>query len=214
MKKVIRNSPLFAVLFLLAFSPDASAQRYKDRTPDTEEESSNEIITQDSTAWQKIRRRLVFGGGAGAAFSSAGSFVEISPLVGYRITDKWQAGIGATYIRAWGTWVYVDNQGNVIHTEKYSTSIVGGRTYTQYDVTRQLFAHGEYEVLNLDYYDINTGETSRTWIGNPFVGGGFRSAIGARGSFNLMLLYNLNWANNKDRSPYPMPFVLRMNFSL
>jgi hypothetical protein len=215
MKKYLRYIPMLLVAFALFYSTDASAQRYKKRTTtDDNSTTSDNVISQDSTAWQKLRRRLVFGGGAGAAFSTGGSFIEISPLVGYRITDKWQAGVGGTYIRAWGTRVFVDYQGNIVHTEKYATSIYGARTYTEYDIFKQFFLHGEYEALNLEYYDINTGETPRTWIGNPLVGGGFRSSIGEHGSFNILALYNLNYANNKERSPYPSPFVIRMNFSL
>jgi hypothetical protein len=204
MKKFHRYIFLIISVLVLIISFDASAQRYKKRPADTDsEESSDEIITEDTTAWQKIRKKLVFGGGAGASFGNYLSYIEVSPLVGYRITPKWQAGIGGTYIRAWGRGLYYGK-----------TNVYGGRVYTQYDILEKVFLHGEYEVLNLDYYDINTNEIQRTTIGNPFVGGGYRSMIGARSSFNIMILYNLNWVQNKDRSPYPMPFVIRMNLSL
>jgi hypothetical protein len=200
---------------MLLLSFDASAQRYKKRpTDDNPNTENNEIITPDSTAWQKIRRKLVFGGGAGAAFSTGGSFLEISPLVGYRITNKWQAGIGGTYIRAWGTRNYYDpNTGTLVYSQNYATSLYGGRLYSEYDILKQVFLHGEYEALNLEYYDYYKGEYTRTWIGNPLVGAGFRSSLGGRASFNILALYNLNYAQNQDISPYPSPLVLRMNFS-
>jgi len=151
--------------------------------------------------------RLTFGGNFGATFGSV-TYVDISPLVGYRITDKFTAGIGLTYI--YYRQKYTFSNGN---TSIYQTNLYGGRLFSQYAIFPNIFIHGELEALNFDYYDFLTGDNTRAWFVSPIVGAGITQPIGQRGSFRIMALYALN--SNNPKSPYYRnPFIFRVGFFL
>lgn len=138
-------------------------------------------------------QRLIFGGNLGLQFGSY-TFVDVSPLVGYKVTDQLIMGLGATYI-----YYSVDD-----FPYKYSTNIFGGRAFTKYYLMENLFAHVEYEVLNMEVLDDLTYKLVRTNIPSLFVGGGYRQMMGERSAFELLLLYNVMEERN---SPYQNPIV-------
>ncbi len=135
-------------------------------------------------------KRLVFGGSLGATFGSI-TYVEISPRVGYKLTDQWIAGVGFKY-------AYYEEKNTFFN---YSTNMYGGGVYTQYYFLKYFVAHAEYEVLNLDDF---RPPFERVNIHSLFVGGGISSRVG-NGFFNVLMLYNLNETYN---SPYSNPYVL------
>lgn len=138
-------------------------------------------------------QRLIFGGNIGLQFGRY-TFVDISPLVGYKVTDQLIMGLGATYI-----YYSVDD-----FPYKYSTNIFGGRAFTKYYLMENLFAHVEYEILNMEVLDDLTYKLVRTNIPSLFVGGGYRQMMGERSAFELLLLYNLMEERN---SPYQNPII-------
>lgn len=137
--------------------------------------------------------RLFYGGNFGLMFGTV-TYIELSPLIGYRITDRLSAGPGVSYI------YMQDNRYDL------STSIYGGRLFARYNFTDYLFGHGEYEVLNLvTPYSLN-GRTNLTSI---FVGGGYRQRLGSNSFLNIMGLWNIN---DSEYSIYRNP-IIRMGFS-
>lgn len=146
--------------------------------------------------------RLVYGGTFGATFGTT-TYVDVSPLIGYRITDDLVAGIGVTYM-------YFRQRYN---TQVYQTSLYGGRVFANYAILENVFLHGEYEVLNYDYYDFLSQENSRAWFGTPLLGGGYRQPISDRAAFMIFALYALN--SDNPRSPYYQnPLVIRVGLFL
>jgi hypothetical protein len=137
--------------------------------------------------------RLFFGGNFGLMFGTI-TYVEISPLVGYRITERLSAGPGVSYI------YLQDNRFGL------STSIYGGRVFARYNITDYLFGHGEYEVLNRESPYSLEGRINVTSI---FVGGGYRQRIGPNSFLSIMGLWNLN---DSEYSIYRNP-IIRMGFS-
>lgn len=142
--------------------------------------------------------RIFFGGNLGLQFGTY-TFVDISPLVGYKITEKFQAGLGATYIYYSVHDDYFD----------YETNIYGGRVFSRYFLFEELFLHTELEVLNLEvpvtYYDFE-----RRNITSVFVGGGYAQEIGSNSQLVFMLLYNLN---EGQYSIYQNP-IIRVGFNI
>lgn len=137
--------------------------------------------------------RLFYGGNFGLMFGTV-TYIELSPLIGYRITDRLSAGPGISYI------YMQDNRYDL------STSIYGGRLFARYNFTDYLFGHGEYEVLNLETpYSLN-GRTNLTSI---FVGGGYRQRLGSNSFLSIMGLWNIN---DSEYSIYRNP-IIRMGFS-
>lgn len=137
---------------------------------------------------QSFSERVFFGGNFGLQFGSV-TFIDISPLVGYRLTDKLSLGAGITYMyykeRFYG----------------FSTSIYGGRLFGRYFILDNLFAHTEYEVLNLEAFDqVNR----RVDVTNILIGGGYRQHLGGRTYVNLLALWNIN---QSAYSPYNNPII-------
>jgi hypothetical protein len=196
---------LVLIIFLLAgINTITNAQNNPRRSsgeinkPDKEEEKDTTRNTQAAKFWDKV----TFGGNVGASFGSA-TYVNISPMVGYKFTEDFTAGTGFTYI-------YLNDK-----YYNFSTNIYGPRVFAQYAVFSNLFAYTELDILNVDFYNSIEQRYDRTWVANPLVGGGYRAAIGPRSFMNFFILYNLNWAANKDLvSPYRnSPLIIRVGFS-
>lgn len=229
---MLKNTLSKAILCLLLLAgtlPAAAQGRYQNRHHDTDNDNSSTKNDSSDNIFKNNSkfdpRKLVYGGYANASFDQYGdAILEASPLIGYRFTDRFQAGVGGTYIYSKMIYQVVDpvNPVNVINVPVV-TSIYGGRIYGQYDIFKDLltgndriFTHAEVEALNVSYFpDGNPyANSQRAWIGNYFIGGGYRQALGRRSFINLAVLYNLNYNVNRDRSPYSSPWVFRIGFVL
>jgi len=126
-------------------------------------------------SWDKVYG----GGGVGLWFGSSGAFVNLSPQVGYKITEKFSAGLGITYM-------YISDKRYV---PPIKINIYGGNIFSRYLFTEFLFAYAEYEPLNGNWNTPLSNE--RFFIQNVWLGGGFRQRAG-NSSLNIMGLWNLN----------------------
>lgn len=141
---------------------------------------------------------LFFGGNFGLQFGSQ-TYIELAPLIGYKITERLSAGLGLKYI-------YYKIKDNY-STLNYSTNSYGGGPFARFTLFEGLFLHGEYEILNLEVPDLYNN-LIRENITSVFLGGGYRQMIGDRSSIDFLLLYNIN--DNRN-SPYVNP-VIRIGF--
>lgn len=158
-------------------------------------------LAQDTRPW---RDRLYFGGnfgfGVGGNSLEKTTFLDISPVVGYKFNDRFIAGPGIIY-------QYLHYQNNV-----YKISVdfnnYGAKLFSRYFFTESLFAHAEPEWLNREYvknYDSNgKPQLSRVDVFSFFIGGGYRARFGAKSGFDLLILYNLN---DNIYSPYSNPLI-------
>lgn len=163
------------------------------RTP--KESKDNTAPKQKSDFWDKI----YVGGGLGAQFGSV-TVIDVSPLVGYRFTDRFSAGIGLNY-------QYYSIK---VNNDKFSTSIYGGRTFARFNVFDFLFLHSELEMLNWECprYEPTGFVTDRLWVPGLLVGGGLFQPFGNSSSgIFIMGLYNILY---DDCTPYNSPLVLRL----
>ena len=146
--------------------------------------------------------RLVWGGNLGFQFGDV-TLIDISPIVGYKFTDKMIGGLGITY-------QYFQDKRS---PQTFSTSIYGGRIFGRYYMLEDLFAHVEYEILNYDgrfvdpYHYFND---SRITAHNFYIGAGYVLPISDNAGLNMMILYNLN---ENAESLYPNP-VYRVGFTV
>lgn len=134
------------------------------------------------------RERIYVGGYIGLQIGTITAIV-VSPTVAYRFTNRYTMGLGGTYQ------YYRDRGWGVSPEFSASTNIFGGSVFARYNVTRQFFAHTEFEALNLDsQMGFGTGSSldGRFWEYNYFAGGGYRTPLGPRAYLNLMILYNFN----------------------
>ena len=131
----------------------------------------------------KFSDRMTYGGNIGLVFGSQ-TIIDISPRVGYYVTDQFIAGVGLSY--------------KYFKFNNFSDNLYGGSVFGRFFITEQFFLHAETEMTNLTAYRV-VGDfivtQQRTWINSTMVGGGFRS-----GPFILSALYIVN--HNPNTSPY------------
>jgi hypothetical protein len=155
--------------------------------------------------------RLLFGGSLGLSFGSQTTLVDISPIVGYAITNDFMAGIGLTYKYYQYKNYYLNLSDGSFSNLKMN--IYGGSLWSRYFLTRteipvieNTFLHAEYEPLfiahdhifnpNGSYVDPFGSRFSKgkdnIALNGIFVGGGIRQPIGGRSFMYLEVLWNLN----------------------
>ena len=156
--------------------------------------------------------RVIVGGNFGLLFGNT-TVVDISPLIGYKITERFIAGVGGTYIYFGlkfkeGDRVYIDGiLTNLKEDYTFSATHYGGRVFTRYFILDNIFAHGEYEVLNLEIFkQFSIKESARITIGSVLLGGGYAGEIGANSQWFIMLLYNFN-ESYYSQFLYPNPII-------
>lgn len=125
------------------------------------------------------------------------TFIDISPMVGYRFTEKFSAGLGPSY-----QYLSIKDLGY-----SFSTNAYGGRVFGRYFIWQNLFTHSELELINLEAFDI---QRRRVNVTNLYVGGGYRQMLGERAYADIVVLWNLN---ESVYSPYRNP-IIRAGFNI
>lgn len=194
--KISCLTPIIALLLLSIFSPELSSAQ------------SNFERNKPSFA-----DKLVFGGGFGLQFGTI-TLVDLSPVVGYRVTERLETGIGISYKYYKVKDYWYDYNSNRSYDLK--SNIIGGSVYLRYNILKNVFAHTEFEQLQYrytQYYNTGTGLTTEKETANissVFIGGGYRQPISQNSYFFIMALWNLT---ESSLSPYNNP-VLRMGVIL
>jgi long-subunit fatty acid transport protein len=141
--------------------------------------------------------RVYGGGGLGLQFGTV-TLINVAPIIGYKITERYSVGVGIEYMY----FAYKPSS----NFPTYSQNIYGGNIFNRFFITNSIFAHVEYETLNSNW---NTYYPDRRFfIDNFWVGGGLRQRAG-NASLNIMALWNLN---ENIYSPFPNPQI-RMGVS-
>lgn len=142
--------------------------------------------------WSNQAKSQIFtGGNASVSFFNNNFYVDVAPVVGYQIKNL---RLGASPVFAYSKFSNVD--------ENYS---YGGRLFTQYTIFAGLFAHAEFEALNVEtFQSLDTGLNNRVWILGAPVGAGYNQALGERINLQVMVLYNLVQNTNY---PYNNPII-------
>lgn len=147
--------------------------------------------------------RLIFGGGAGFGLVSGAYTIGISPILGYRITDDFSAGIGLgyQYTRVKNGIVVqgVFNQPTIY--KHYNAHYFNPNVWLRYLIWRNIFAQAEYQqnIFTENTYFYNTAATpaelvkgsQSLTIPRMLLGGGLRQPMGPRASFVIMALYDV-----------------------
>ena len=148
-----------------------------------------------------FRQRLKFGGGIGGLQFGNPTVVGISPLVGYQATNDLIVGLAVDY----------QYQGGTFLGQKYSVNQYGPRLFGQYrlhlleNILSGAFLQAELQ----KYYGSESAGNSQSISLNydtqalAGIGLGF-------GGFNLTVLYNLNYSEDRRRNPFSSPLVIRV----
>ncbi|NND77374.1 MAG: hypothetical protein HKN39_04265 [Flavobacteriales bacterium] len=128
----------------------------------------------------KFKDRIYFGGNVGLNLGTI-TFIDVSPLVGYKLSDKYSVGSSFTYQ------YYKDKQFDV------SGNVLGGSVFNRYNATDELFIWGEYQLLS--YSGLNStfseNENPRNTVPYLWLGGGYSQRISGRASIFVTILYDV-----------------------
>ncbi|MES2628005.1 MAG: hypothetical protein V4616_03455 [Bacteroidota bacterium] len=138
--------------------------------------------------------RITFGGDFGLGFGSI-TYVNVSPLVGYRFTDNFTGGVGVIY-------QYLKYNKNVYGVQ-FETNTYGGRIFGRYRFLENFFGTLEYQNLSLEYLESGF-EKTRVNVPILFVGGGYLQPVGGKAYVSLSLLYDVL---ENPNSPYSNPVI-------
>ena len=182
----IKNIFFISMLLLIFFSGTVAAQNPTQDSAQAQEPPPPPQRESKKSLWEKI----YIGGNFGLQFGTT-TVVNVSPQIGYRVTERFIPGIGVTYIYY--------NYRNPYTNSRYESSIYGGSVFGKYFFTPNFFGHVEYEELNLDGYDIYLNMYSRLWVPSLFIVVGYNYPIGQRGFIQLLALFEVLQDRN---SPY------------
>ena len=196
---------IYGLLVLLMISGSEAVIAQTQPIETTEQDNSvKEDDNGNSTVKQKDwKDRIVVGGNLGAQFGSS-TYIEVSPIVGYKVTDKFTAGIGFSY-------QYFSENYNDPFFVDYKASVYGPRVFLQHDILFGFFAHAEYEYAwyKFKYEDFYLTEF-KGQVPALFIGGGYNYFITDNAKLQIMALYDLL---NGPNSLYYSPWVFRIGFS-
>jgi hypothetical protein len=137
------------------------------------------------TAWgqEKEKERapwkdkIVIGGDVILSFSTNATQVGLSPLIGYRLSERLVSGVGMTYI--YGSF------------RDYESHLRGLRQFNRFSVTDELFLHAEFEQSSYIFKFPLERESIRYEFPAILVGGGYRSSLGGRSGISITVLYDI-----------------------
>ena len=204
MKRIL---PILVLLIVLLDITGGEAQ-IRQRKPYNQRNEKKKEESKDTSDRKKFKDHLTFGGNAWAAFGGI-SQVEIMPLVGYKVNENLQVGLGPSYVYR-NYLMAVDYNTSPVEygTALRGNSIFGGRVYVHYNVFRNFFVRGELEELSIPYgkvYGYEYIPTSQGIVANPLytlsrrfvpatlLGGGLKNQMGPHSFAYIMLLYDLTW---------------------
>jgi hypothetical protein len=143
----------------------------------------------------KLRDKLFFGGNIGLTFGSY-TYINVSPIIGYRIFPQLSGGVGV---------IFEYMKDNRYANYSFETTIYGGKIFLQSVLFKYLILYVEDNILSLErkYYDAvhNYPNDGRFTLNVPWIGGGFYQKAG-RGGMYFMILFNLNNSSNSPYSSY------------
>ena len=223
MKKALQFLVLISIL-LITFSPNAEGQKKKrKKSKDVDEYFDDRGSFKD---------RLWYGGGLNLGFGGSGNISSfqfgLSPMVGYKITDRFSVGprisVDYNYIKG-PTVAWVNNGPQVKETGRQASGIVSysGGVFARFKFVEMLFAHTEYGyeiskivqavgVGNQTYllYDEATDKlvTFNDNRNHAYLGLGYLSGNGVWG-YEILALYDFL----VPESEAGLPFDFRVGFT-
>lgn len=159
-----------------------------------------------------FKDKLFTGGNFGFNISNGLLYIEVSPLLGYKINDKFSAGVLGKYVYLGPT-----NSNSPFRSFKY----YGGGVFSRYKITPSIIATAEYELLNVENLNPNSGSFGERTLSNVLLlGAGYNNSISNNINLQIYLLYdviddpNSPYRFNYLFGPNGIPIVYRIGFSI
>jgi hypothetical protein len=142
-----------------------------------------------------------YGGGIGLGFGDV-DWIELYPLIGYRVNRQLSLGGGVSY--------------RYLNDDRFagapSTTDYGSNLFARFHVTPQWFLEADFEFLSHEFvrFDLSTDRDSF----NTLLGGvGYSQPLGGRASIFVLALYDFTYDDNDPFYPYSDPWIVRGGIS-
>jgi hypothetical protein len=157
-------------------------------------------VVDEGAGWS-LKDRLYVGGGFGLnggtdAWGNRYFYFALNPIIGYMVTQRLSVGTGIN----WQRYTYTE-------PVKLKIDQYGASPFIRYNFS-QLFAYGEYNLLNTPTFTLSQRRTYDRLL----LGLGYSQPFGRRGAINAMALYDVIYDRNERA--FVSPWVFRVFFSL
>ncbi|XOV91824.1 MAG: hypothetical protein ACFHWX_16630 [Bacteroidota bacterium] len=142
-----------------------------------------------------LASKFYYGGGGGFSGGSNYINVSLSPLIGYKITERFSGGLQFSY--------------QYVRLNSYRSNNYGGGPFLRLNITQKFFAYTQYEYMNYGLLTLPPDKGPRYDFRSLFVGLGYSEPIGKNFAFNITALYNLLYKDG-SQSPYNSPLMFRV----
>lgn len=196
-----KNIIFLLTLFLLSGSfYSASAQLTPVDPSENEDDDRTDAKGQagNNTFWDKV----VIGGNLGAGFGTT-TYIDVSPIIGYKLTPKLLGGVGFTY-------QYLSYRDPYGYFAPYKATVAGPRVFSEYDIFYGVFAHVEYEHLWVTITPEGS-DSYKDQVPGLFPGLGYKANLGGRANLKIMVLYDVLW--DSSNILYGSPWQIRLGFT-
>jgi hypothetical protein len=158
---------------------------------------------EDMDEKPSFKDRLFTGGGIGLSFTNYSDYFSISPLIGYRATNKLAVGLQFQY--------RYTNYKTI--SPSISTNDYGIAPFVRYYIYQPFFLNAEIEHLNYQFIKSATEKFRKNY--NSFMaGGGFFQPAGRHAGFYALAMYNFSYMSSYNSfSPYNSPWVFRVGIT-
>jgi len=182
----MKFSNLILILFLLISNLNTIVGQYEYPGEETKEPKKRKTSRLEDP-------KLFFGGNIGLSFWSEYIYIELSPLVGYKLTPRFWIGAGPKYM-------YIKQ------STYYQSSIYGCKTFASFAILDKIneitniglgsvFLYTENEILSIEplYYNPIAGyyKGDRDWYDILLAGIGLRFPLGDRLGLSVIALWGL-----------------------
>lgn len=163
---------------------------------------AGQVMAQDAPPPLPDTSPWFFGGGIGLGFGDV-DWIELYPLIGYRVNRQLSLGGGVSY--------------RYLNDDRFagapSTTDYGSNLFARFHLTPQWFLEADYEFLSHEFvrFDLSTDrDTFNTLLG----GIGYSQPMGARASIFVLALYDFTHDDNDPFYPYSDPWIVRGGVSV
>ncbi|MCS7005214.1 MAG: hypothetical protein NZM38_07800 [Cytophagales bacterium] len=149
-----------------------------------------------------LKEKLMIGVGGAASFHLNYNYWSITPLIGYRFSQRWLTGLQFSYARLQ----------EALNLQQRFTAW-GVTTFINFFLAENLFLQPEYQYSVWMLQDTRTGK-SRYTFGVPFIGIGYAIPMGRRLRIIGLVKYTISDLSN-PRNPYrntPLQYSIFFQF--
>lgn len=150
----------------------------------------------------KQKPQMFYGGGIGLAFGDI-KYVELSPLVGWRFSERFGAGVSLMY-----RW-----REDTRYPSSPSYNDYGGTVFARYRLPGPMFLQAEYDYTDYEY-QVTPTTTDRQGYSAYLAGVGFGGSVGRGAGAYLLALYDFAYDSNDPYRPYTSPWIIRFGVSV